>query len=129
MASTVPLEATTKTSDDELTLSQSEDLITSTPNPSNIDATKLKHGEISCNDSSILDLNSEDARLKIKSIVEEFVRVATDATIKAAKLTIESGLEAIFSRKIDVLEGRVFDIEKRLDQQITASIKLKQHCS
>jgi hypothetical protein len=51
----------------------------------------------------VLDLNSEEVRLKIKSIVEESVRVATDAAIKAAKLTIESGLEAIFSRKIDVL--------------------------
>ena len=88
MASTVPLEATTNTSDDEPTLSQSGDPITSTPNPSNTDATKRKHGEItsvsSC-DSSVLDLNSEEVRLKIKSIVEESVRVATDAAIKAAK--------------------------------------------
>ena len=64
MASTVPLEATTNTSDDEPTLSQSGDPITSTPNPSNTDATKRKHGEItsvsSCNDSSVLDLNSEE---------------------------------------------------------------------
>jgi len=128
MASTPSLEDTTKTSDDEPTLSQSGDPITPTPNPSNTDATKHKHGEISsvssCNDSSMLDLNSEEVRLKIKSIVEESVRIATDAAIKAAKLIIESGLEAIFSRKIDVLEGRIFDLEKRLDQQITASIKL-----
>jgi hypothetical protein len=33
----------------------------------------------------VLDLNSEEVRLKIKSIVEESVRVATDAAIKAAK--------------------------------------------
>ena len=84
----------TKTSDDEPTLSQSVDPVTSTPNPSNTDATKRKHGEItsvsSC-DSSVLDLNSDEVRLKIKSIVEESVRVATDAAInaaiKAAKLT------------------------------------------
>jgi hypothetical protein len=73
MASTVPLEATTNTSDDEPTLSQSGDPITSTPNPSNTDATKRKHGEItsvsSC-DSSVLDLNSEEVRLKINNTVK-----------------------------------------------------------
>ena len=73
MASTVPLEATTKTSDDEPTLSQSGDPITSTPNPSNTDATKRKHDEItsvsSC-DSSVLDLNNEEVRIKIKNTVK-----------------------------------------------------------
>lgn len=89
------IEATTKTSDDEPTLTKWRSYHIYT------DATKCKHGEISSvsshNDSSMLDLNSEEVGLKIKSMVEKYVSVVTDTAIKEAELTVESDLEAIFS--------------------------------
>lgn len=45
----------------------------------------------------MLDLNSEEVGLKIKSMVEKYVSVVTDTAIKEAELTVESDLEAIFS--------------------------------
>jgi len=96
------------------------ELVTSTPIEQKSDP-KRKRDETSSisttADSFMLDLESDSIKMKIQHIIEESVKVATDAAIQAAKTMIQTGLEAIFNHKIDILESRIFDLEKRSDKQ------------
>ncbi|CAG2184386.1 unnamed protein product [Mytilus edulis] len=77
-------------------------------------------------DSFVLDLDSEQIKVKIQRIIEESVNVATEAAIQAAKKTIQTGLESIFSHRIDILESRIFDLEKNYDKQLEWNSKLSK---
>ncbi|CAC5400135.1 unnamed protein product [Mytilus coruscus] len=77
-------------------------------------------------DSFVLDLDSEKIKVKIQRIIEESVNAATEAAIQAAKKTIQTGLEAIFSHRIDILESRIFDLEKKYDKQLERNNKISK---
>lgn len=95
------------------------DPVTSTPIEIKADP-KRKRDDLSSvstnGDSFSTDLDSDQVKMKIKSIVEESVKAATEAAIHAAKTAMQTGLEALFNHKMDILESRIFELEKTSDK-------------